>query len=998
MKQFYLTKCLLLAFFVLINLSVFAQTGSISGKVLDETNQPLPGASVSVKGTDNQTSTDANGNFKLTGISSGNVSVIVKYIGYQEMEKTVNATGSVTVSFQLQPASTSLNEVVVIGYGSQRKKDLTGSISTVASKDFQKGSIVSPEQLIVGKVAGVSITSNGGAPGGGSTIRIRGGASINAGNDPLIVVDGVPLTNPKNGSNRGLAGVANPLSLINPNDIESFTVLKDAASTAIYGSRASNGVILITTKKGKSSKPVVNFNTQFSAAQLQKQIDVLTADEFRTYVNANGTASQKAMLGTQNTNWQDEIFQRALSSDNNISITGTTKKVPYRVSAGFLSQKGVLITDNLKRTSGALSASPKFFKEHLKIDLNLKGTLSKSHFANQSAIGAAASFDPTQPVYDTNQFGNYFEWANTVGGVTTLNPNATRNPVSLIRTQDNNSDVKRSFGNLQLDYRFHFLPELHANLNLGYDVGSGKGDNYIPATAAQSFSQQGSYTKYRQDVNNKVGEFYLNYIKDLKSIKSNINATAGYGYYDNLTTNNFYPSFRANMDTLPNTTPKFPFDKPQSTLISYYGRLIYTLNDKFILAGSIRTDGSSKFAKENRWGVFPSAALTWRISEEGFLKSLTSLSDLKLRISYGKTGNQEGIDYYPYLAVYGLSGNTSQYQLGNNFFNGYTPAAYDKNLRWEETSTYNAGIDYGFLNNRINGSVDVYFKKTTDLLNTIPIPVGSNFSNEILTNVGNMENKGIEFNISAIPVATKDLNWDLGFNLTYNKNKITKLTAVEDPSFPGNRISGISGGTGTNIQVNSVGYQTNSFYVYKQVYDANNKPLEGVYEDLNGDGIINEEKDLYRYKSPNAPILLGFSTRVSYKKWNLNTVLRSSIGNYMYNNLSSNLGVKRNILNPGQYLQNSTTNIFSSQFSNNQFLSDYYIENASFLRMDNLGIGYNVGKMFSKSSMNLNVYANCQNVFTVTKYSGLDPEINNGIDNNFYPRARTFVLGLNLGF
>lgn len=990
MKHLYLRSALLLLLVLLVQ-CVYAQSGSISGRVLDEKRLPLPGASVIA--AERSASTDPDGNFKITGLKTGSITVTIRYTGYEPMQQTINVTGAEKLNVILTPSSTGLNEVVIIGYGSQQKKNLTGAISTVTSKDFQKGSITSPEQLIAGKVPGISITSNGGSPGSGSVIRVRGGASLSASNDPLIVVDGVPL------SNNSISGAANPLSLINPNDIETFTVLKDASATAIYGSRASNGVILITTKKGAAGKPVINFSTQLSAYQIGKKMEVLSADEFRTYVKANGTAAQIAMLGTANTNWQDEIYQTALGSDNNLSIAGTYKKIPFRISAGYLDQVGVLITDKLQRTTGGLSLNPKLFDNHLKIDLNLKGALTDSRFANQGAIGTAVSFDPTQPVYAKNIFGNYYEWTNTSSDGTVLpNPNAPRNPIAQLAQRDDRSQVKRSYGNAQFDYSMHFLPELHANLNLGYDVSTGQGTTNVPANAAQSYSVQGLDNQYKQNVTNKVMEFYLNYNKDLKSIKSNINATAGYGYYDFLTKVFYYPSRNANGAVVAGSEPAFPFDKPQNTLISYYGRVIYTFDEKYIFAGSVRTDGSSRFAPENRWGVFPSAAFTWRINQESFLKNSKTLSDLKLRLSYGITGQQDGIPYYSYLPTYSLSAASAKYQLGDTFYGMYAPAGYDKSIKWEQTATYNAGVDYGFFNNRISGSVDVYFKKTKDLLNRIPIPLGSNFINYIVTNVGNVDNKGVEFNINASAVKSKDFNWDLGFNFTYNNNKITNLTNVQNPDYPGAATGTISGGTGNTVEINSVGYNTFAFYLYKQVYDQNGKPKEGIYEDLNGDNVINQ-KDLYRFKSANPKYIIGFSTQVSYKKWSLSTVLRSNLGNYVYNNSKANIGVTRNILNPAGYLGNASTEIYKSGFDNNQYLSDYYVENASFLRMDNLGLAYNAGKVFGPNkNINLRLNANCQNVFVITNYTGLDPEISSGVDNNFYPRPRTFVLGLNLDF
>ncbi|MFT3822679.1 MAG: TonB-dependent receptor [Chitinophagaceae bacterium] len=961
-----------------------AQTPAVqvNGTVKNEKGEPLVAASVTVSGTANGTVTDTKGNFSLS--APANASLLFSSVGYDTLLVAVQPRLEIT----LKVAAGSLNDVVVIGYGTQRRKEATGSIATISAKDFQQGAITTPEQLISGKIAGVSVTSNGGSPGAGSVIRIRGGASLNASNDPLIVIDGVPL------SGNNIYGASNSLSLINPSDIASFTVLKDAAATAIYGSRASNGVIIITTKKGTSGAPVFNFNTQVSVATLAKKMDVQSAAGFRKYVDSLGGGTfdnvhtYKSLLGSSNTDWQDEIFQNAISTDNNLSVSGALKNIPYRVSVGYLNQEGLLKTDRLQRFSGGISVSPRLLKDHLKIDINLKGAYNKSRFANQAAISSAVYFDPTQPVHASSPYGGYYEWASMDGGSNTLNKLAPRNPVALLELYHNNSNVQRSYGNIQFDYKFHFLPELHANLNLGYDIAKGEGTIDVPAYAAQNFLDGGQKNKYSNKINNKVGEFYLNYVKDVKSIKSNINLTAGYGYYNNLSTNYNYAGIRANGDTIPGTKPLFAMDKPENTLISYYGRLIYTLNSKYILAASIRTDGSSRFAPDTRWGVFPSVAFTWQASREEFFQNVQALSDLKLRLSYGVTGNQDGIYNYPYQSIYSLSGSGSQVQFGDSWYYMGTPAAYDANIKWEQTATYNAGIDFGFLNSRLNGSVDFYFKKTKDLLNTIPIPAGSNFSSTILTNVGNVENKGVELALNAVAIKNRHASWEVGFNIAYNQNKITNLTATRDSTYPGTLT-----GNGV-IQINTVGYQANSFYVYHQQY-YNGKPVEGVYVDVNGDGVINQ-KDLYRYKSPFPKFTLGFSTQFTYDRWAVNTVLRANIGNYMYNGIATG-SVKSNILNPLGYLANSLNDVYNTGFTNSQSQSDYYIQNASFLKMDNVGVSYNFGKIIN-NKVGLRLLLNCQNVFTITKYKGLDPEIYGGIDNTIYPRPRTFVLGANVQF
>ncbi len=954
----------------------------VTGTVKNEKGEPIELVSIKIAGTTRGTVTGSNGEFSISAPAGAMIEFSV--VGYDPVKVPVQAR----LQIVLKTSGNMMNDVVVIGYGALKRKELTGSVASVSAKDFQQGAITTPEQLIAGKVAGVSITSNGGSPGAGSVIRIRGGASLNASNDPLIVVDGLPL------SGNNIYGASNSLSLINPNDIASFSILKDAAATAIYGSRASNGVILITTKKGTSGKPVFNFSTQVSAATLAKKMNVQSANSFRRYVDSLGGGTfdnihtYKSLLGNANTDWQDEIYQTAISTDNNLSVAGAIKNIPFRVSTGYLNQQGILRTDRLQRFSGAIALTPRLLKDHLKIDINLKGAYSKARFANQAAISSAAYFDPTQPVHASSPYGNYFEWASVDAGSTTLNKLAPRNPVALLELYHNNSDVVRSYGNVQFDYKFHFLPELHANLNLGYDIARGEGNINVPAYAAQNFLDGGQRNKYRNQVNNKVAEFYLNYVKDFESIKSNINVTAGYGYYNNLSTNYNYASFRANGDTIPGSKPLFPMDKPENTLISYYGRLIYTLNSKYILAASLRTDGSSRFAPDTRWGLFPSVAFTWQVGQEAFLQNVAALSELKLRLSYGVTGNQDGIYNYPYQSIYSLSGSGSQVLFGNTWYSMGTPAAYDAGIKWEQTATYNAGLDISVLDHRVNASLDFYFKKTKDLLNTIPIPAGSNFSSTILTNVGNVENKGVELSIEATVIKNKRYSWEVGFNAAYNQNKITNLTATKDSTYPGTLT-----GNGV-IQINSVGYQANSFYVYHQQY-FKGRPVEGVYADVNGDGIINQ-KDLYRYKSPAPKFLLGFSTQFTYGKWSANTVLRANIGNYMYNGLATG-SVRSNVLNPLGYLANSLNDIYNTGFINSQSQSDYYVQNASFLKMDNVGLSYNFGKIMHEK-VGLRVSFNCQNVFTVTKYTGLDPEIYGGIDNVIYPRPRTFVLGANVQF
>jgi iron complex outermembrane receptor protein len=1009
LKQFVLPCLLLLA------QTGFSQDKVITGKVTDSKDgSSLQGVTVAAKGTRTATQTNADGSFSISVAASVNALVFTS-VGYATQEIALAGNTSLQVSLIL--ISTSLNEVVVTGYGTARRKDLTGSIASISSKDFHKGSAITPELLIQGKVAGVQITSNGGAPGSGSTIRIRGGASLNASNDPLIVIDGVPI------DNNGISGAANPLALINPNDIESFNILKDASATAIYGSRASNGVIIITTKKGRSGKTKFNFSTQYSLSTLPRQAEVLSPAEFRNYVNANGTPAQIALMGVANTNWQDEIYKNASTSDNNLSMSGSLKNLlPYRVSIGFLSQDGILRTGNLNRKSASITLNPKLFKDHLKIDLNLKGSINNSRFADEGAIGTAVRFDPTQPVRSSGKrYGGYFEWLDpsSTSGLRKLSP---LNPVGLLEQREDKSEVQRSIGNIQFDYKLHFFPDLRVNLNLGYDISKGEGTVYINDSAASAYRRSpdakygGVNNRYLQKKSNVLFETYLNYVKDIKSINSRVDAIAGYSYQDFSTTNyngkldpngilvdangnKWTPYSDYTVSGFLISSPTFRYDKPQNRLISFFGRLNYSYKGKYLLTGTIRRDGSSRFSENNRWGWFPSAAFAWRVKEEGFLKNSKILSDLKLRLGYGETGQQDGIGNYDYIPRYSVANSRAQYQFGNTFYNLYRPNGYNPNLKWEETSTYNIGIDYGFWNNRITGSVDIYLKKTEELLSVIDQPAGTNFSNKILANIGSMENRGIEFTINTQPVRNKTLVWDFGFNITYNKNEITKLTFVNDPKFPGNLVGGIAGGVGSTIQIHSVGYPKSSFYVYQQVYDKAGKPIDGLFEDRNRDGQINVD-DLYRFKSPDPKVFIGAYSTVSWKKWNAGFSLRANLGNYMYNNRFSNTGVKRNIIDPLGFLANGSTNLLETNFSGNgdkYLLSDYYIQNASFLRMDNINIGYNAGAIIRKNT-NLRIGAIVQNAFLITKYKGVDPEVFGGIDNNFYPRPRIFTINLNLDF
>ncbi|RCH55697.1 SusC/RagA family protein [Mucilaginibacter hurinus] len=990
MKKIYSFRYRLLLFFVFLSNWVFAQTGVITGRVVDDGNLPLPGVTISIKGTNLSTAADVNGYFKLSNVPAGPQTLVASFIGYKNLEQTAEAGAA--VNLQMEPSSLALNEVAVIGYGTVRKSDATGSIGVVTAKDFNRGAVNSLQEAITGKLAGVVITSNSGAPGNASTIRIRGGASINGSNDPLIVIDNVPV------DNFLMGGASNILATINPNDIENITVLKDASATAIYGARASNGVMLITTKRGTKGPAQINYNVIASLSTLPKHVDVYNGDEFRSVVNKvyGNIPAVTALLGTENTDWQKEIYQNAFGQDHNISFSGSAKNLPYRVSLGYNNSDGVLKTYNFKRTTVAVGLDPSLLKNHLNIHINLKGLYNTNNFAEQAAIGNAINYDPTKPVRNGNtRWRGYTTW--TDNGNTDINGApvtlAPANPVAQLELTDNKSTVRRSIGNVQLDYKMHFLPDLHANVNLGYDYAQSFGHNnardstqwvYIPVVAG------GRLNNYEENKKNKLFDFYLNYIKDIKSIQSRLNVTAGYSW------SHFYNDGKSQSSDVARTAPQ-PLDSyiTEYYLAGFFGRLDYSFKDKYQLTATVRRDGTSRFAEDRRWGWFPAAAFTWRLKEENFLKNSNTVSDLKLRVGYGVTGQQDLLtkNNYPYLAKYTISDQTSRYQLGDAFYNTLRPDGYDANIKWETTTTTNFGLDYGFLNGRLSGAVDVYFRKSKDLLSTVPAAAGTNFSAFVLTNVGDSENKGIEFSLNAVLAAKKDFNWNLGYNLSYNRTKITNL------SLNGNtgtilQFGGISG-TFNTIKAHVVGSRTGSFYVYQQIYDTNGKPIEGAYADRNGDDVINSS-DLYIYQNPDPVIQMGINSRASYKRWDFSFSGRLSLGNYNYNNVAAG-STYRGLYSSLGYLANQTKAAEETQFTTalQTNMSDFYIQNASFFRMDNINIGYSFPDV---KRLKIRVNGGVQNVFVITKYKGLDPEISGGLDNNFFPRARMFQLGLNCTF
>lgn len=992
----------LLMFIVGLFLSVntFAQQIVVKGIVKDTTGEPIIGANVIVKGTTNGTITDFDGNFLLNA-NKGDI-IIVSFIGYRSQE----AQAAASMNIILKDDTELLDEVVVIGYGSVKKDDLSGSVVAIKAEEMNKGAVTSPQELIMGKVPGLSVSQGDGAPGAGSTIRIRGGASLNASNDPLIVIDGIPV------SNDAAPGTPNALATINPNDIETFTVLKDASATAIYGSRASNGVIIIQTKKGTQDKIKVSYSGTFTAKDPYKRIETLDAQSFREVMQAQypeGTAQSADIqrilnvYPNQSTDWQDAIYQTGLSTDQNIGIAGKAGFMPFRISLGYNTEKGTLKTSKYERYTGAVNLSPKFFDNHLSVDINVKGTINKNRFADSGAVGAAAFFDPTKPIYDEeNRYNGYWNWGIVQGAQADL---ATQNPLSLLYDRNNHGTTKRSLGNIQLDYKIHGLEDLHANLNLGYDVAKTTGRNFVNSNSVQSsldktFTGLGQGNTWNNLRRNHLLDFYMNYAKNIESIKSNFDIMAGYSwqhfYYANHDITYSNPTedlgakegytYDANeRHYIRDDHRRIPYE---NYLISFFGRLNYNFMDRYLLTATLRRDGSSRFSENNRWGLFPSAALAWTISNEPFMKATENvLSKLKLRLGYGVTGQQE-IGDYQYITSYSFSTNPNTTYLGTTLLkpNGYSP-----DLKWEQTTTYNVAIDFGFLNNRINGSIEYYQKHTKDLLNTISAAAGTNFINLITANVGKMKNKGVEANVNAIAIQSKDFTWEVGYNITWNDSKITKLTTTFNPDY-----QGIDAGTN---QKHQVGEMPGTFYLYQQVYDENGKPIQNAFVDRNNDGQITEADRYLTHKSPMAKVYMGFSSQFSYKKWDLGFNLRANFGNYVYNGVASGNSTSNNYGGKG-FVTNLYNGFQDTGFTllntSEQMASDYFLENASFLKMDNITLGYSFQNLFA-AKLSGRISASVQNAFTISKYSGLDPECG-AIDSNIWPRPRTYTIGLNLNF
>lgn len=1005
-KSLRLKALLVLLVGLFLSIGAFAQQIAVKGHVKDTTGEPVIGANVLVKGTTNGTITDFDGNFMLNVPKDAILSV--SFVGYKSAE--VKAASSVIVT--LEDDSQVLDAVVVIGYGSVKKNDMTGSVTAIKPDKLNKGLVTNAQDMMTGKIAGVSVVSKGGAPGEGATIRIRGGSSLTAENDPLIVIDGLAM------DNKGVKGLSNPLSMVNPNDIESFTVLKDASATAIYGSRASNGVIIITTKKGQAgARPTITYDGNLSVSNVKSTVDVMDGDQFRSFIKDIWGEDSEAYskLGNANTDWQKEIFRAAVSTDHNLTISGGLKNMPYRVSFGYTNQNGIVKTSKFERYTASVSLAPSFFQDHLKVNANLKGMIAKNRYVDGGAVGSAVSFDPTQSVrsndpYHQYYFDGYFQWNTDASSLNddtwkrTFNGNAPGNPVALLKEKDDRAISKSLIGNLELDYKFHFLPDLHAHVNGGMDLSTGK--QYTDVSPYSSTNNYyGSYGWEEKDKYNLSLNAYLQYSKDFTD-KHHFDVMGGYEWqhFHDTSDQEYWGLYPLSNNVVENRGQRYnntaSGSATESYLVSFFGRINYTLLNRYLFTATVRQDGSSRFHKDNRWGLFPSFALGWKLKEEAFLKDVDVLSDLKLRLGYGITGQQNiNSGDYPYLAVYETNKDGAYYPiLGEGIT--YRPNAYNPDLKWEKTTTYNVGVDFGFLNNRINGSVDYYYRKTTDLLNSVFVSAGTNFKNKVLSNVGSLENSGVEFSINSKPIVTTDLTWDLGFNITYNKNEITKLTSGDSKNYYVAAGDNIGGGRDMKAMAHAVGHPASSFYVYQQVYDENGKAIENEFVDRDGNGIINGD-DRYFYKKPTADVLMGLTSRLSYKSWDFSFSLRASLNNYVYNSVEAggsdcnptsiySFGALNN-----RPLMGVANNIQS--LGDNTLLSDQFVQNASFMKCDNITLGYSFKKLFG-APLSGRVYAAVQNVFTITKYKGLDPEVENGLDNNIYPRPLTTLIGLSLNF
>ncbi len=1005
---------------LILSATAFAQQITVNGHVKDATGEDVIGATVRVVGTQTGTVTDFDGNFTIKANQGDQISV--SFIGYQDA--VVAAAPQVEVLLQ-DDAALSLNEVVVIGYGVAKKNDLTGSVTAIKPDEKNHGLITNAQEMMQGKIAGVNITSGGGTPGGGATIRIRGGSSLNASNDPLIVIDGLAM------DNQGIKGAANPLTMVNPNDIESFTVLKDASATAIYGSRGSNGVIIITTKKGrKGMAPKVSYNGNVSYSVKKKTLDVLDADEYRSFIKSYYGADSEAasLLGNANTNWQDEIFHPAVSSDHNVTVQGGISNMPYRISVGYTDQNGILKTSNFQRTTASVTLNPSLLQDHLTFNINGKFMYAHNRYANGDAIGDATRMDPTQPIYSSDSkyknYHGYWQWLDSGASLkdenytTMWNRNTVANPLSRLYEKNDRANSYDYMGNIEADYKIHGFEDLRLHANASGDWANGTQDTDYANWGPSNFYYGNSGYTYERKYNLTFSA-YAQYYKDFLKTQ-HFDIMAGYEwshtkYWGDSFYAGIYPKTTNQVITHDDGSTEPAAGKPyngstsiwksESYLVSFFGRANYIAFDRYMITATVRRDGSSRF--KEHWATFPSVALGWKINEEAFLKNVKWMDELKLRLGWGKTGQQDGIGDYNYFATYNVNTTNvnGRYPLIGVNDSGllYRPDAYNPDLKWETTTTWNAGLDWSLFNNRVSGSVDYYYRKTTDLINDASVSAGSNFRNMVRSNIGSLENRGIEASLTVRPVQTEDWQWEVTANFTYNKNKITELTGESSLVMTG----GISSGTGNQCQAHSVGYPHNSFYVFQQVYDQNGLPLEGVYVDRNADGVINDS-DRYFYKSPDAPYTAGLSSRLQFKNWDFGFGLRASFDNYVfwdkeagYSNVSkrydSSFGYLQNVI-PGAVQRNWSTY--------DHALSDYFVHNGSFLKCDNITLGYSFDNLFkggNYSGLSGRIYASATNVFTITKYEGIDPEVfpdkdHWGIDNNMYPRPFTVQVGLNLNF
>lgn len=1010
----------ILALFVGLFLTVgaFAQQITVNGNVKDEAGFEVVGASVRPQGQDGGVITDLDGNFTIK-VAEG-TTLEISYIGYEQA--LVTAAPNLQVIMK-EEAATSLNEVVVIGYGVAKKSDLTGSVTALKPDTKNKGLVVNAQDMMQGKIAGVNVTSGGGTPGAGATIRIRGGSSLNASNDPLIVIDGLAM------DNNGVKGMSNPLSMVNPADIESFNVLKDASATAIYGSRGSNGVIIITTKKGrKNQKPTISYNGSVTVSKKNGGIEMLDADEYRAFIEKTFTGSSlydqaTSLLGSANTDWNKQVYQTALSTDHNITVAGSFGAVlPYRVSLGYTKQEGIIKTSAFERYTAAINLNPSLLDDHLTMNLNAKGMAANNRYADGSAISAAMAMDPTQPVHATytnsagqdvtSYFGGYYQWLSDGSALNdskleqTYNSLATKNPASILSLQNDHARSYSFIGSADIDYKVHGFEDLRLHATLGADISKGTQWTEIDPASPLAF-YYGSYKKDEIVKRNLTFSSYIQYYKDFCKVH-HFDIMAGYEWqhFWRKQITNSHQDYPATNTVSPGEQWNF-YDykyRTENYIVSFFGRANYTLMDRYMLTATVRRDGSSRF--KEHWATFPSFAFAYRIKEESFLKNLNALSDAKVRVGWGKTGQQEGIGDYNYFAVYSMT-------TGNNGFYPVTgtgimarPNAYDPDLTWETTATTNVGLDLGFFDQRITLAVDYYYRKTTDLLNTRYVAAGTNFRNQVTSNIGSLKNQGIEVALGLKPIQTKDWFWTVDMNFTYNKNEITDLTGGSDESYMV-ATGSVSAGTGKYAQAHAVGHPASSFYVYQQVYDKAGNPIPGVVVDRNGDGVISES-DKYFYKSPAAPYTAGLSSRLEYKNWDFGFTLRASFDNYVFNDyLAGNSNVSPSAVLYSNYLSNrpkATINQGWNSWNDPYVLSDYWVENASFLKCDNITLGYSFNGLAKNCSIapwggiSGRVYATVNNVFTITNYDGVDPEVYGGIDNSVYPRPISFILGLSLNF